>query len=228
MLSATVQSLRAGARLSAARTLATESKGKASKAATAATENYGPSSVTLTGASGRYATAFYEAARKKGLVGAVDKDLEAFVQLQKDNKVFSTFLSNPYYDSEKKRDPLLAILDKIKVSPLTKNFFGVVCDNGRLDDANDIISDFKKIISGSRSETVVTVTSAWELSADQLKELEGALLEGVFAGKQKISINTKIDPELIGGFTINTEDIFVDLSVRARINRLEKVLAQPF
>ena len=60
----------------------------------------------------------------------------------------------------------------------------------------------------------------------QLKDLTAKLRGHVDAGED-LKIETKVDPKLVGGFTVAMGEDFFDLSLMSRIRAMEQELAKP-
>jgi F-type H+-transporting ATPase subunit O len=71
-----------------------------------------------------------------------------------------------------------------------------------------------------------TVTSAQALTPEQLKELTAKLQKHVDSG-ESLKVETKVDPRLVGGFTVAMGEDFFDLSLMSRIRQMEAELAKP-
>lgn len=67
----------------------------------------------------------------------------------------------------------------------------------------------------------VTIESAIELSQAQLKSLTTNLEKTL---GDKVKVENKVDPQIIGGIRIVTASKVVDLSLAARVNRLQETL----
>ena len=71
-----------------------------------------------------------------------------------------------------------------------------------------------------------TVTSAQPLSDAQLSDLTKKLQVHLEQGEE-LSIDTKVDPRLVGGFTVAMGEDFFDLSLMSRIRAMEAELSKP-
>ncbi|MBK4775850.1 F0F1 ATP synthase subunit delta [Candidatus Pantoea edessiphila] len=130
-------------------------------------------------------------------------------------KIFSRGLSaNNIYD----------IFDKIcgdKLSQSAKNLIKLMAENKRLDILPAVLSEFDKLHDDYKSIAEATVTSAFNLSNEQLKNIKH-LLEKRLA--RKVRLKNKTDISLISGIIINLGDLVIDNSISGRISRLAKIL----
>ncbi len=85
-----------------------------------------------------------------------------------------------------------------------------------------LLSRAMNIVSDQRGRTVATVYAAAPLSAAQTDRLAGALAKRYGTG---VSLNTVIDPTVVGGLRVQVADDVIDASVSARLADLRQRLA---
>jgi len=135
-------------------------------------------------------------------------------------------LESPLVTSDKKKEALGLLLGN-KVSEVTKNFFNVLAENGRLDQTTKVLTAFEQLISASKHEITVTVISAKELDAKSSKQLQATLQKSDLVEKgAKLIIENKVDPSILGGLVIDFGDKSIDLSVSSKINQLNRLLTE--
>lgn len=122
-------------------------------------------------------------------------------------------------------DAMDQILKKLKVNSLTMNLFGAMAENGRLPKASGVLTSFQKIMSAHRGEIICSVTTAKPLEKGELTELEAAL-KGFLKKNQSLSLETSVDPSIIGGMIVNIGDKYVDMSMASKISTYTKLLKQ--
>eukprot|EP01136_Pigoraptor_vietnamica_P019922 Opistho-1_new@68111 len=192
-------------------------------AAAAATANVKPP-LRAYGVTGRYAEALYVSASKQKQLDAVSKDMQVIGELVKKNPKFVGFLKDPTKGRTKKAEAVKTLFKASNFNPVTTNFFTVLAQNNRLAWAEDISTTFGKIMRAHRKEVECTVTTAKALDEASMKKVEAAVSS--FAGQgQTLSITYKVDPAVIGGVIVNIEEeLYVDLSVATKINKLTQAL----
>ncbi len=85
-----------------------------------------------------------------------------------------------------------------------------------------LLSRATEIVADQRGRTVATVTSAVALTAAQRERLMATLSARYGAD---ISVNTVVDPALVGGLRVQVADDLIDASVAGRIAELRQRLA---
>ena len=170
---------------------------------------------------GRYASALFDLAAENGKVTAVEKDLETLGAALRDSADLAALTTNPELARDVQGKTMAAVAKKLKLSPLTTNFLGVLAANRRLGKLPAIVSAFKAIAAAQRGEVTATVTSAHPLSDDQLATLKTKLTarEG-----RTVMLTASVDPDLLGGLVVTIGSQRIDASIRTRLNSLAKAM----
>ena len=105
------------------------------------------------------------------------------------------------------------------IKGLTRNFIGAVAANGRARELVAMATAFLAELANRRGETTVAVTSAVPLSPAQLQQLNDSL-RGVL-GSNKISIDARVEPEILGGLVVKVGSRLFDSSIRSKLQRLQ-------
>ena len=170
---------------------------------------------------GRYASALFDLASEQGSVSAVEGDLDNLGEAIKGSADLAALIRNPRVTREAAAATMNKIADLLALSPLTRNFLGVLAGNRRLGTLPAIISAFSAIAAAQRGEVTAEVTSAHPLTASQLKDL-GARLKAR-EGKE-IKIKASVDPALLGGLVVRIGSRQIDSSIRTRLNTLANAM----
>ncbi|KAG8450216.1 hypothetical protein GDO86_002744 [Hymenochirus boettgeri] len=178
--------------------------------------------IQVYGLEGRYATALYSAASKEKKLDQVEKEMNRVSTLLKDPKL-SFIVTNPHIKRALKQKTVGDILAKEKFSPLTVNFVNLLAENGRLRQTTDVISSFGKIMSAHRGEVLCSVTTASPLDEANLTELKTAL-NGFLAKGEILKLETKTDSAILGGMIVSIGDKYIDMSTKAKIQKLSKIM----
>lgn len=98
-----------------------------------------------------------------------------------------------------------------------KNFVRVLAEYGRLGLAPDIEKIFNKERSRLEGRSQVSVTSAYELSEDQIKNIVNVMSKRLGT---EVNVSVGVDNSLIGGIVIRAGDLVIDASLRGRLGKL--------
>lgn len=158
----------------------------------------------------------------------VETDLAGVRTAIANEPLISDFFTNPVLSAKDKTASIDALLKKASpkgASELTKNFFEVLADNGRLYESEKVLADFAEIMGAHRGEVKVTITSAEPLEKDIMRRLETTLKGSALAGAGKtLIIENKVNEAVLGGLVVDFGDKTVDLSVASRVNQLNASL----
>lgn len=187
---------------------------------------WGPSSLAsdtsgLSGVAERYATALYDLADETKSLDAVAEDLRRLKGMIDGSPDLRRFLRSPLIGRQAQTRGMQAILEAGKASDLVRRFVGVVGGNRRLFALPGMIEAFLRQLAKRRGEVTVHVSSAQPLSAGQSTALAEALRKAV---GQKINIESKVEPELIGGLVVRVGSRMVDTSIRTQLQKLRRAL----
>lgn len=173
------------------------------------------------GVSGRYAAALYDLADEKGALDAVAGDLAALQKMIDDSDDFRRFIKSPILSRIDQSKGIAAIAEKADVSPLTRQFLGLVAQNRRLSALPGMIAGYRAILAQHRGQAAVEVTSAAPLSDSQRMSLVDALKKSV---GRNVDIAAKVDPAILGGLIVRVGSRMVDSSLRSQLQRLKLAL----
>uniref|UniRef100_A0A8C5N1X2 ATP synthase peripheral stalk subunit OSCP, mitochondrial n=1 Tax=Leptobrachium leishanense TaxID=445787 RepID=A0A8C5N1X2_9ANUR len=178
--------------------------------------------IQIFGLEGRYATALYSAASKEKKLDQVEKELIRILAVIKDPKV-SGIIINPHIKRSLKQKALSDILAREKLSSVTSNFVSLLAENGRLPQTSSILSAFAKMMSAFRGEVLCSVTTASPLDEANLTELKTAL-GGFLAKGEVLQLETQTDSSILGGMIVSIGDKYIDMSTKAKIQKLGKIM----
>ncbi|KAH7156781.1 Mob1/phocein [Dactylonectria macrodidyma] len=193
-------------------------------AAAAPTEVKAP--VAVFGVDGTYATALYTAAVK---TSALDPTANALASLgallQKDPKLVSVLATPTLTDADKSAIVEELVKQAGGSNATVKNFLSTLAENNRLGLLPGVVEKFATLVSAARGEIEVTVTSAQPLDRRTLSRLETAVSKSSYIGAgQKLKVTNTVNSDIVGGLVVEIGDRTIDLSVSARIAKMNKLL----
>ena len=170
----------------------------------------------------RYAKSLVDLAAEKGQLEAVRADMHTLQQITKSNRDVVALLKSPIIKPDKKQKILAAILEN-RVSGITTAFINLLVVKGRESNLPEITVAFEKQYNQLKNISKVKITTAVPLDAAIL----GAITQKVEAGTdKKIDVETVVNPDLIGGFVLETEDRLYDASVLRDLKDIKKQFTQ--
>ncbi len=80
-----------------------------------------------------------------------------------------------------------------------------------------MINAFQEILKAYRGEVIAKVVSASELSDKQVKALGDQLKKAIGT---RVTIDTSVEPELLGGLVVKVGSRMIDSSLRTKLQQL--------
>ena len=170
---------------------------------------------------GRYASALFGLARDERQIDSVSRSLDLLNQALVDSREFAQLIASPLIDRDDAGKAFAAIAETLNLDPITGNFLGVLARNGRKNQLQPVIRAFRRLAAEHRGETTAEVVTAHPLKDDQLAALKDKLRTR--AGRD-VSIETSVDPEILGGIVIKMGSQMIDASIRTKLNRLAEAM----
>ncbi|WP_217605101.1 ATP synthase F1 subunit delta [Chitinophaga sp. GbtcB8] len=170
----------------------------------------------------RYAKSLVDLAIEKGQLEVVRADMQVLQQITKGNPDVVTLLRSPVIKPDKKQKILAAILEG-KISNITSLFIQLLVTKGRESNLPEITTEFARQYNLLNNISKVKITTAIPLDAAILS----AIKQKVEAGSdKKIEMETAVEPDLIGGFVLETDDRLFDASILRDLKDIKKQFAQ--
>lgn len=166
----------------------------------------------------RYASAVLEIAREQGALDGWVEAIEALESLTSRPEFVAALQADGMTD-ENFQVIVRRVMPNVTTAQL--NLFRLLRRKSRLGLGPDIASFFRELVDNERGIARAVVTSAVELDADRQAQLERRLTEET--GKQ-VTVETKVDPSILGGLIVRIGDRLVDGSTRARLRALRSQL----
>ena len=166
----------------------------------------------------RYAKSLIDLAVEKDQLAAVHSDMLLLKAITRSNADVVALLRSPVVKDDKKVNILCAILDG-KISAITSGFIRLLAIKGRESVLAEIAVEFEKQYNILKNITRVKLTSATPLEAGLLNMIREKVETS--AGR-KVEIETAVNPDLIGGFVLETGNELFDASVLRDLKDIKK------
>ena len=165
-----------------------------------------------------YAEALFEAARERDELEEVLEELQEFETALEESEELRLFFYGSQIPEREKRRAIDALTEGMTLT--TRNFLKVLSDNGREEIFEEILLRYEELVKEYLGKVEVAVTTAVELSEDQLdrmRERLGRSLEG-----REVILQTSVDPNILGGAVFRYGGRMIDSSVRGRLEGLRE------
>jgi F-type H+-transporting ATPase subunit delta len=168
---------------------------------------------------GRYASALFELANEQRVLRETENDLKDLQGLLAESSDLRRLVRSPVFSAEEQEQAVGAIAGKAGFNPLTVNFMKLIARNRRLFAVDDMIKAFRALAARHRGEVSAEVTSAHPLNEAQLQALKDTLRSSV--GGKEVQVDTRVDPNLLGGLIVKMGSRMIDSSIRTKLNSLK-------
>ena len=169
----------------------------------------------------RYASTLFGLATADKKVAAVEKEAGALFAAFSESDELAGAMKSPLYHTAEKAAVLSAIGKKLKVSTLVQNFVSVVVEHSRAPELPAILKGFLDKAAKARGAVKAEITTASELTKEQLEELKSNLSS---AFKAEVEVETSVNPELIGGLVVKVGSQLFDDSIKTKLDGLKNSL----
>ena len=178
-------------------------------------------SATATGLAQRYATAMFELAKAHKKLDRVQADLAGFVRLMAESSDLKRLVESPVISRADQVEAIQAIADRAAVDDLTKRLLGLMASHRRLFALAPVAEAYAAMLAAEKNEVAAEVVSAVPLGAADLATLKKSIAG--FVG-QEVTVETRVDPALLGGVVVRVGSRMLDASLRTKLVQLEQTL----
>jgi F-type H+-transporting ATPase subunit delta len=169
----------------------------------------------------RYAKALYGLTREGGRLEATADELGRFAALLEAERELRDLLAWPWVKAVAKRAVVVAVADRLGLSPLTRNFLALVAQRRRLGLVGEILAAYRALVDDAAGRVRARVRSAAPLGETERAALRARL--GQRLGKM-VLLETEVDPILLGGFVAEVGSQVLDASVAGQLRALRERL----
>jgi F-type H+-transporting ATPase subunit delta len=169
-----------------------------------------------------YALALLNLAWKRMRGQETLEELQGLVDILNREPDFAAYLSNPGISHEARA----ALLHKVfggRVDDLVVDFLMVLNEHDRLGILRPVVAAYRASYEDRQNQERVRVRSATPMPEEQLNRLREQLR---LVMTREPVLETKVDPDLLGGFVVQVGDWLYDASVRTQLQTIRNRLTQ--
>jgi F-type H+-transporting ATPase subunit delta len=168
-----------------------------------------------------YADALFEVGKEKGKLDALRAQLGQFTDALDRDRELQIFFFSPYFSSAEKIDGVKRAV--VGADPEFINFLELLIEKQRMPEIFRIRRQFEELWKHENRRIDVTVTSAVELDP----AIVGKIGEEIQRQTgQEVDLASRVDPEILGGVVLQVGNMVLDASIRSRLEKLRKSVAQ--
>jgi F-type H+-transporting ATPase subunit delta len=178
-------------------------------------------SIVLSKVAVPYAEALLDLAKSNDSLKETTNDMNIVSQFLANSSDLKKFLGNPLITKDAKKNVVKDILGE-QIDGSTLKFLFLLVERGRIEILESIAQKFLELSFKQESIEIAKITSSIQLSAQQQKDIAEKLK--VITGAKQIKLALKVDPALIGGFTIEIGSQMIDTSIRGQLKQISSLL----
>jgi F-type H+-transporting ATPase subunit delta len=178
-------------------------------------------SIVLSKVAEPYAEALLDLAKSNDSLKETTNDMNIVSQFLANSSDLKKFLGNPLITRDAKKNVVKDILGE-QISGNTLKFLLLLVTRNRIEVLESIAQKFLELSYKQESIEIAKITSSIQLSAEQQKQIAEKLK--VITGAKQIKLALKIDPKLIGGFTIEIVSKMIDTSILGKLKQISNLL----
>lgn len=164
-----------------------------------------------------YAEALMSIAKSQDLVDKFGEDAGELLRVLNESADLNQFLANPTVKSDSKKDVLQQVVGD-QIHPLMKNFLMLLVDHHRIAFLGSICQQYQVLLRELRQSVLAEVTSAVDLTEEQKQAVRERVMG--MTGSHQVELETKIQPDLLGGVIIKVGSQVIDASLRGQLRRI--------
>jgi F-type H+-transporting ATPase subunit delta len=168
-----------------------------------------------------YGRALFEAAQDADKLDDVREQVGEFADALDANREMSVFFFSPYFSTEEKKDGLGKVIDGAE--DIVRNFLELLIEKHRMPALFRIRREYDSLWEEENKLLPVEVTSAIELDPETVEQIGDKI--GERTGR-KVQLESKVDPDILGGIVVRVGDRILDASIANRLESLRKQVAR--
>jgi F-type H+-transporting ATPase subunit delta len=164
-----------------------------------------------------YAEALMSLAKEKNIADEVGEDVRSLASLLKESAELNLFFASPMVKAEEKKAVIKSIAGE-QINPFLLNFLLLLVDRGRISFIEGILAKYLEILRQLNNTVLAEITSAVRLYEGESEKLVEKVK--TLTGADAVEMETKIDPDIIGGVIIKVGSQVYDASLRGQLRRI--------
>lgn len=167
-----------------------------------------------------YAHSLFSLAEDEGLVEKIYEELMSISEILSENPDYEVLLDSPAIPAQKRFE----LIDEA-FAPYMEyvvNLIKILCEKRRIHILRDCAKEYDKLYYEKLGIKRVTAITATSLS-DELREKLVKKLEAQW--DKKVELTEKVDPSILGGIVLRTDNSQTDASVRTKLEQLKVQIA---
>jgi F-type H+-transporting ATPase subunit delta len=168
-----------------------------------------------------YAEALFEVAKENGKLDEIHEQLGQVVDAINEHRELQVFFFSPYFTSSEKRDAISKAF--VGADEELVNFLELMAEKHRVPAIFAARRILDEMWAAERKRLEVKVVSAVELDPKVLKRIGDEIEKRT---GREIDLESVVDDDILGGLVLRVGNMVWDASVRGKLERLRREVAQ--
>jgi F-type H+-transporting ATPase subunit delta len=168
-----------------------------------------------------YAEALFEVAKQKGKLDTIRDQLGRVADALERDRELAVFFFSPYFSTAEKRDGIERAI--AGAEPELVNFLELLVEKHRMPVIFRIRRRFDELWAEENKRLEVTLTSAVELDPEVVERVRAEIERQT---DRTVELHSRVDENVLGGLVLQVGNMVLDASIRNRLEKLRKEVAQ--
>jgi len=167
----------------------------------------------------RYAKALFSLGKEKNKLESYNEALAAIAALYDESPEVGDSLTTPLYPLDARQKVMKKIAQSVNADAILTAFLNLLVEKQRAGALPDIAQEMQLMVDKDKNISHGMVVSAIKLDSDLQGKIQ-ATLEKITGNK--VMLETKVDPSIIGGIIAKVSDLVFDGSIKTQLNGLKE------
>jgi len=167
----------------------------------------------------RYAKALFSLGKEKNKLESYNEALAAIAALYDEIPEVGDSLTTPLYPLDARQKVMKKIAQSVNADAILTAFLNLLVEKQRAGALPDIAQEMQVMVDKDKNISHGIVVSAIKLDSDLQGKIQ-ATLEKITGNK--VMLETKVDPSIIGGIIAKVSDLVFDGSIKTQLNGLKE------
>jgi F-type H+-transporting ATPase subunit delta len=167
-----------------------------------------------------YGRSLFEVAEEQGKVEELREQLGQFADALEENRELKLFFFSPYFSTAEKQQALNGLLEGAEGAFV--GFLKLLIENHRMPVIFRVRREYERLWAEANRVLPVQVTSAIELDEATTESIGASIGQST---SRKVTLSTRVDPDILGGIVVRVGNSILDASIRSRLEQLRKQVA---
>ena len=167
-----------------------------------------------------YGRSLFEVAEQQGKIAQLREQLGQFADALAQNRELRLFFFSPYFSTAEKQQALGGLLEG--ADDAFMEFLKLLIENHRMSVIFRIRREYERLWAHANRVLAVQVTSAIALDEKTTESISQSISQSI---SRKVTLSTRVDPDILGGIVVRVGNSILDASIRNRLEQLRKQVA---